>query len=397
MSSRIAPFLKLSLALGLIAGCQLEGTESDDGDPAGTGGSGGSGQSGSSNAGTGGTPTGGSGGSPSGGSAGTGTGGSVSNGGSAGSATGGSVASGGSSATGGSVSSGGAGAGVGGSSGGAAAGTGGSDTAGTGGSDTAGTGGSGGAAPTSGCGATTYPPSGDATMMVDGIARDYIVKIPDAYDPATPYRLVFAFHGRTGTADQIATGFGGGYYGLEQRIGDSTILVSPQGLGTDEDPADTGWPNTGGRDIAFVRAMIDSLSASYCVDSTRIFTTGMSYGGIMSNTIGCEMSDVFRGLASIAGAMFGRNGCDGPPIASWMTHGTADETVTYESGEAARDNLLAQNHCDETIQPVATEPEGCVEYQGCDAGFPVVWCTHDGGHTIPSYSGQAISDFFSQF
>jgi poly(3-hydroxybutyrate) depolymerase len=233
--------------------------------------------------------------------------------------------------------------------------------------------------------------------MVDGTARDYIVKLPDAYDPATAYRLVFTFHGRTGTAEQIATGFGGGYYGLEQRIGDSTILVSPQGLGTEEDPADTGWPNTGGRDIAFVQAMLDSLTSSYCVDTARIFTTGMSYGGIMSNTIGCEMPDVFRGLASIAGAMFGRNGCDGPPIATWMTHGTADDVVTYESGETARDNFLEQNHCDTTIEPVATEPEGCVEYQGCDAGFPVIWCTHDGGHTIPSYSGQAISDFFAQF
>jgi len=385
------PRLSLVLTLGLVTACSLESSTNDE-SPLPTAGSGGSGQSGSNGAGAGGTSTAGTGGSTSGGSAGSGTGGAVTNGGSAGTATGGSVASGGSPSTGG-AGSGGASAGVGGATGGSA----GSTAAGTGGSSTAGSGGGGGAAPTSGCGVTTYPPSGDATMMVDGIARDYIVKLPDAYDPATPYRLVFAFHGRTGTAEQIATGFGGGYYGLEQRIGDTTILVSPQGLGTEEDPADTGWPNSDGRDIAFVRAMIASLSSSYCVDSTRIFTTGMSYGGIMSNTIGCEMSDVFRGLASIAGAMFGRNGCDGQPIATWMTHGTADETVTYESGEAARDNFLEQNHCDTAIEPVATEPEGCVAYQGCDAGYPVVWCTHDGGHTIPSYSGQAISDFFSQF
>jgi poly(3-hydroxybutyrate) depolymerase len=207
---------------------------------------------------------------------------------------------------------------------------------------------------------------------------------------------VFAFHGRTGTAEQIATGFGGGYYGLEQRIGDSTILVSPQGLGTDSDPADTGWPNTGGRDIAFVRAMLDTLTSSYCVDGTRIFSTGMSYGGIMSNTIGCEMPDVFRGIGSIAGAMFGRANCVDQPIATWMTHGTEDNTVTYAQGETARDNFIAQNHCSDA-EPVATTPDGCVEYQGCDSGYPVVFCTHSGGHTIPSYSGQAISDFFSQF
>jgi poly(3-hydroxybutyrate) depolymerase len=233
--------------------------------------------------------------------------------------------------------------------------------------------------------------------MVDGVARDYIVKIPDAYASATPYRLVFAFHGRTGTAEQVATGFGGGYYGLEERIGDSTILVSPQGLGTDSDPADTGWPNTNGRDIAFIRAMVDSLASSYCVDSSRIFSTGMSYGGMISNTIGCEMPDVFRAIAPVAGAMFGRSDCLDQPVATWMSHGTADTVVTFEQGEAARDNFIAQNHCDTAIEPVATEPEGCVAYQGCDEGFPVIWCAHSGGHTVPNYAGQAISDFFSQF
>jgi polyhydroxybutyrate depolymerase len=359
-----APRLSLALAVLAAAACETASSDFDDNPP-----------------GTGGTATAGSGGSTAG--AGGATGGSVSSGGT----TGGSVSSGGT--TGGSVSSG---------------GTGGSGVSGSGatggsvaGSGTAGTGATGGAAPTSGCNAATFPASGEQSMMVDGIAREYIVAIPEGYASSTPHRLVFAFHGLTGTMEQVASGFGGrnnGYYGLQSRM-PNTIFVSPQGLAPDDEPDQFGWPNEGGRDVAFVEAMVAWLSSNYCLDATRIFSTGMSYGGIMSNTLGCQMPDTFRAIGSIAGAMFGRNGCDGRQVAAWMTHGLADTTVTPMQGETARDAFIAKNHCTTTTMP--TTPEGCVAYQGCDAGYPVVWCTHDGGHTIPSYSGEAISAFFSQF
>jgi poly(3-hydroxybutyrate) depolymerase len=224
--------------------------------------------------------------------------------------------------------------------------------------------------------------------------REYIVTIPENYDPSQPHRLVFTWHGRGGSAEDVAVGFSGGYYGLATRIGDSTILVSGQGLGTDEDPTDTGWPNTGGRDIAFVRELLDWLNANYCIDQQRIFTTGMSYGGIMSITIGCQMSDVFRGIAPIAGALFGGPGdnCSPGPIAVWQTHGSADDVVMIDGGERARDAFLAGNSCATTTQPIAPDP--CVAYDGCAAGYPVTWCVHPGGHTIPAFSADAIAEFF---
>jgi polyhydroxybutyrate depolymerase len=287
--------------------------------------------------------------------------------------------------------------------GGAGSGTAGSATSGSGGTSNAGSAGSGaaGASPTSGCNASDWPPAAKQTLMVEGTEapREFIVALPEDYDPSQPYRLVFAFHGLTGTAEQTAgNGRGNGYYGLASNIGENTILVAPQGLAPEDEPDQYGWPNEDGRDIAFVRAMIDWASSAYCVDQNRIFSVGMSYGGIMSNTIGCQMSDVFRAIAPIAGALFGRgNSCMGPPIAAWMAHGTADETVTYEQGEAARDTFLAQNHCDTSAEPTPVEPEGCVSYQGCDEGYPVIWCSHDGGHTVPSFTGAAVSDFFSSF
>jgi poly(3-hydroxybutyrate) depolymerase len=143
--------------------------------------------------------------------------------------------------------------------------------------------------------------------------------------------------------------------------------------------------------------MVAWLGSNYCIDETRIFSVGFSYGAMISNTIGCELPDVFRGIAPIAGAIFGRNDCVDSPIAVWMAHGTADASVEFAQGENARDVFLEKNGCDTSLEPVPVEPEGCVSYQGCDEGYPVTWCVHDGGHTVPSWAGPAVSDFFSQF
>ena len=210
---------------------------------------------------------------------------------------------------------------------------------------------------------------------------------------------MLAFHGRTGTAAQIAGTGTRGYYGLRARMTD-TIFVAPQGLGTATDATDTGWPNTNGQDIAFVRALLAWANTNYCVDQSRIFATGFSYGGIMSHTIACQMSDVFRAVGPMAGAIFGRTtSCLTHPIAAWITHGTMDTAaaggVDYSAGQMARDRILALNHCQATTAPVAPSP--CVSYDGCDSGYPVHWCSHDGAHVIPTFAAEGIANFFLQF
>jgi poly(3-hydroxybutyrate) depolymerase len=226
---------------------------------------------------------------------------------------------------------------------------------------------------------------------VGGTQREFIVKIPANYSANTAYKLVFAWHGLGGTAASIARN----YYGLESRSAGSTIFAAGQGLDTGMGGA--GWPNTGGRDIALVRAMLDYLKKSYCIDQERIFSVGMSYGGIMSNTIGCQLGDIFRAIAPMSGSgprSFGGNQCVGQ-VAAWMSHGNQDTTVTFASGQASRDYWVGANHCQTTSAP--TTPSPCVAYQGCDPGHPVHWCEFDGGHTIPPFASEAIWNFLSQF
>jgi poly(3-hydroxybutyrate) depolymerase len=220
--------------------------------------------------------------------------------------------------------------------------------------------------------------------------REYIVKVPAGYDTNRPYRLIMTWHGLGGTAAQVAGGRGpyGGYYGLDALAGGSAIFVSGQGLGPD---GGAGWPNTGGQDVNFTRALVDWLKKNYCVDNARIFSVGMSYGGIMSNTLGCSMGDVFRAITPQSGS--GPRGTCVGQVAVWISHGNADETVAFTQGTASRDFWLKANHCGATTTPASPSP--CVSYEGCDQGKPVTWCEFDGGHVIQNWAPQGIWNFLS--
>jgi len=252
-------------------------------------------------------------------------------------------------------------------------------------------GGSGGASPGMGCGSTSPLTSGRATIDVDGTMREYILKVPDGYDASKPYKLIFGWHWRGGVAQDVATGsiIGGPYYGLESRAAGSAIFVSPEGI-------DMGWANTGGRDIAFLRAMLDLFNSKLCIDQGRIFSTGFSYGGMMSDSIGCEMADVFRAIAPNSGALY--SGCkqaNDHPVAVFLMHGDNDTVVPLADGQAARDVFLERNACGTTTSPV--DPSPCVSYEGCTEGYPVVYCEFSGGHMPWSSAPDAVWKFFNQF
>jgi polyhydroxybutyrate depolymerase len=340
-----------------------------------------------------------------------GGGGSAGTSGSGGSGSGGLAATGGAPGAGGSAGAGGAnvtGAAGGAGTTGAAGSTGAAGAKGTGGATGAagskgaagatgaagskGTAGSGGGAPvaSSGCSATTSPVSGMATIDVSGTSRQYILTLPAGYDPHHAYPLLFAFHGGSYNAQWVVDGDppqSGPYYGIQAVANDTAILVAPQALSG-------SWTNQGGRDVAYVDAMVSRFESQLCVDQSRIFATGFSFGAIMTIALGCNDSSKFRAVAAMSGEIM--NGCpDTRPLPYWSSHGTNDPTINISMGEASRDTFVQRNHC--TAQTVPISPSGCVSYQGCDPGYPVVWCPFDGVHEPPPFAGSAIWAFLSQF
>ena len=321
----------------------------------------------------------GTGGKPGTGGAGTGTGGKpgsggvIGAGGASGAGTGGGSGSGGKPGSGGVVGTGGK------------AGSGG--VVGTGGGSGSDGGSGAGAKPSAGCNSTTKPVGGRLTIDVSGTSREYILTLPASYDASHPYRLILAFHGRQYDAQSVADGGppgSGPYYGIQSEAKDTAIFVAAQATSS-------SWSSS---DVAYVKAMVTRFESELCVDQSRIFATGFSMGAVMTITLGCGSADVFRAIAPMSGQISGS--CTGTqPIAYWASHGASDPTINISNGEAARNAFVTRNHC--TTQTTAGSPSGCVNYQGCDAGYPVTWCPFDGVHEPPPFAGTAIWAFLSQF
>ena len=96
-----------------------------------------------------------------------------------------------------------------------------------------------------------------------------------------------------------SSGYTWSYYGLREQADNSTnskmIFVAPQGNGN-------GWANSGGQDLTLVDDMLKQLEGDLCVDTTRIFSMGFSYGGGMTYELACARAKVFRAAAVYSGA-----------------------------------------------------------------------------------------------
>jgi predicted esterase len=399
-------------------------------------------QDGGQSSGTGGTPgtggtnaSGGSSGSGTGGKAGSpGTGGVVS--GTGGQATGGhSGGSGGSSAKGGAGgssggSSGGAGAAGASGSGGSAGGHGGGAGASAGGSS--GTGGGGGAAgagsksavaPSKGCGVTggvkTLTTGGSSVAMglptstrlkitSGGSSREYIIDIPANYDPTHPYRLIFSWHQAYGSDTGNAIGqypaFNGpnfdakdyAFFGLQRAAAaanDSAIFVAPEGIGN--------LPWDFKRDSVLFDDLLALVDANLCIDDNRVFSTGFSFGAMMSYALSITRQTKLRAVVAMAAANYNLpnepTDSNAAPIAYMGTTGMSDTTCPWVGSDSAKQGgkycvlqHAQDNGC--TIPSgnnIPTTTAGskkyvCYDFQGCQSGYPVKVCTFDGAHTPSS-------------
>lgn len=245
--------------------------------------------------------------------------------------------------------------------------------------------------PLDGCGVAAEEGAQDRMIEVAGAQRHYIVVIPAGYDANKPYPVVFAWHGLGGSG-MLARA----YFGIEMASQGEAILVYPDGLPLPAMGNQTGWDLAdGGVDVQFFDAMLAELGTSACIDASRVFSAGHSFGGYMSNSLGCFRGGTVRAIAPVAGGgPFGA--CTGQ-VAAWLAHGTLDAVVPFTQGTDSRDHWADANGCGVQADPI--DPPPCTAFVGCDAGFPVHWCEHDEadfmGHGWPSWAGAGIWQFFA--
>jgi len=236
-----------------------------------------------------------------------------------------------------------------------------------------------GGAQGAGCGKTRTLQNGTINITSGGASRRYILLVPSGYDNSHSYRLVLAFAESGSSAQSVATR---NYFTMATYDSKNTIFAAPDaanGAGS--------WSNT---DVAFTDAILAQLEGDLCIDKTRIFATGFSFGAGMAMALACTRADVFRAVAFFSGADL-TNSCPTTltkPIAYYASQASQDANgmspTSPMTGEMKQAQFAAVNGCTpepaSTTYPAAGQPHTCTIYKGCSAGHPTEYCVFNGPH-----------------
>jgi poly(3-hydroxybutyrate) depolymerase len=248
----------------------------------------------------------------------------------------------------------------------------------------------------SGCGKAlgTISKSGTYTISSAGGRGTYIIDIPTGYDKDTPYRLIFGNHCMGGSAARVAEAEKGsagddlsGFYSIKTMATKDNIpaiYVALQGN------SDGTWnlPN----DSKFWNDVLTLVEGNLCVDTTRVFVTGFSFGAMFSYVLSLEYPEKIRAVATYAPANYNMTQPANRqiPIAYYQTTGTTDGTCPWIHSDASQQGgkycllqHMKDNGCTSTatdIKLATSSTHVSTEFTGCKEGYPVKFGSFQGGH-----------------
>ena len=253
------------------------------------------------------------------------------------------------------------------------------------------------------------------TITVDG--RKIDIKFPNGYKGDKPAPLLVYYHpigGSSSNADGSST--------VKAALADGAIVAAPNGGKT---PAggmmggvqawNVGPCCTDEDDVTFSKHFIAEIQEKACVDPKRIYASGFSMGGGMSNYAGCFMADIYAAAAPSAFDLAKEIVDDGKckparPFPILNFRGTSDNIVMYDGGLSqvvqgkpitfmgAVNNMkewAKMNGCKDSPKQ-NTPGNGCQMYEDCEGGVKVGLCTIQGGSHAEG-DGQTGWNFLKQF
>lgn len=169
------------------------------------------------------------------------------------------------------------------------------------------------------------PEPGSYTTVNLPSGRSFILSVPKDYTGEKTWSMVLAFPGWGQSAENLR-----GYSRLDAA---DAITVFAEGKKKAWSPAPYAKTSTA-EDKKFVRDIIDAVRATYRVDDSRIFATGMSNGGGFAAYLACQMPDVFKSVATVSAAYYKDilKDCAHSPVGRLDMHGTVDPVVGYYGG-----------------------------------------------------------------
>jgi polyhydroxybutyrate depolymerase len=247
-------------------------------------------------------------------------------------------------------------------------------------------------------------------VAVAGQQRTALVHLPAGKPPAKPAAVVVAFHGagdNTGRFDE--------WNGLAEMADvEGFVTVHPQGSDVEVVPGvrvNPGWDILGLHvdEAAFVAAVLDELASELCIDTNRVYATGISNGGALALQLACTLGDRITAVAAVAPLPI--SNCPNPtPTPTLIFHGLDDLFIPYGGDpviglppiEQLAGEVATRNGCTAAPPDVTTVAPGIDElvWSSCTASTELYRISSEGhawpgGHT-PAYSEAAFADLLQQ-
>jgi polyhydroxybutyrate depolymerase len=207
----------------------------------------------------------------------------------------------------------------------------------------------------------------DKTITFDNRVRQYMIHLPPAFNHGTRLPVIFAFHGGGGEYKKTIR-----YYnlnGLADRYG--YIIVYPNAV-------NKAWSMQGVSsrvrktentvdDVGFISALLDNLIAEFSVDSSLVFCTGISRGGIFSLFLAWQLSERIKAIAPVCASIpqsIARDYVFMHPTPVLLINGTEDPLINYKGGPGKMNTRNAGNQ-EADMLPTENLIEKMVKMNNC--------------------------------
>jgi polyhydroxybutyrate depolymerase len=236
----------------------------------------------------------------------------------------------------------------------------------------------------------------DRVLLFDGVERLYDLRVPAGYDGTTPIPLVVDMHGL------------GSNQGQQRGLSGMAALADVEGFAVvwpngEHSSWNAGWCCGQAvvqdvHDVAFLRTLVEAVASEVAVDRARVYATGLSNGGAMTQRLACEAADVFAAAVAMAfpiGLSPISSCAPSRPIAVLTVQAPTDELVPYEGGgpfPSAAESFAqwrANDVCGDGVpeEQVVQGESHCEVDTSCGAGVEVGLCTVAstglfGGHIV---------------
>lgn len=254
------------------------------------------------------------------------------------------------------------------------------------------------------------PGSYTLSLTHGGQERFYIIHVPLNYNSKKPTPLIFSLHG--GAGDMTIQSKDEYYKLISKSDKEGFIIIFPNGYSRFKSGKVATWNagqccgearDTHSDDVDFIKTIFDRTAKQLNIDPSKVFSIGMSNGGMMSYRLACELPNIFKAIAAVAGTDNTAKCTPSIPISILHIHAKNDDRVLFNGGagkafmresKAVTDftsvadtisKWVKLNACDPVPQRVLqTAGAYCDKYSKCKNQVEVQLCVTDsGGHSWP--------------